>query len=254
MTIEKLFRAPYSVPNALQVTGEGLWVADQITDRVALVELAGPSEYGVTKLIRDIPSESSNTSGMAHGAGTLGLAVNGAATLWRPPRDADAGAGEGAILQVDADSGQTLRRELVPGGGGVHGMEYDHFEEGFLWVTTLKDQTLSKIRIEGWTVEHVIALPYGRAHGVVRAADGVWVVHTSERVIVKLDLESGAEMDRVVVPESEPQPHGLSAYDSDLLYCDATSGWVVKVSLEDLEKADRWHFKENADGDGRRII
>ena len=66
----------------------------------------------------------------------------------------------------------------------------------------------------------------------------VELICTSERVIVKLDLESGAEMDRVVVPDSEPQPHGLSAYDSDLLYCDATSGWVVKVSLEHLE-ADR---------------
>ena len=110
-------------------------------------------------------------------------------------------------------------------------MENEHFEEGVLWVTTLKDQTLSKMSIDGWTVEHVIPLPYGRAHGVVRVEDGVWVVHTSERVIVKLDLESGAVLDRVSVPESEPQPHGLSAYGSDLLYCDATSGWVVKVSL-----------------------
>ena len=38
--IEKLFRSPYSVPNGLQVTDEGVWVVDQITDRVALVELA----------------------------------------------------------------------------------------------------------------------------------------------------------------------------------------------------------------------
>ena len=53
------------MPNALQVVEEGLWITDQITDRVALIEIAEPSEYGVTRLIRDIPSESSNTSGMA---------------------------------------------------------------------------------------------------------------------------------------------------------------------------------------------
>ena len=47
-TVEKLFRAPYGVPNALQVVKEGLWITDQITDRVALVEIAEPSEYGVT--------------------------------------------------------------------------------------------------------------------------------------------------------------------------------------------------------------
>ena len=32
-TIEKLFRAPYGVPNGLQVTDEGLWIVDQITDQ-----------------------------------------------------------------------------------------------------------------------------------------------------------------------------------------------------------------------------
>ena len=76
-TIEKLFRAPYGVPNALQVVEEGLWITDQITDRVALIEIAEPSEYGVTRLIRDIPSESSNTSGMAWGGGSLWLAATG---------------------------------------------------------------------------------------------------------------------------------------------------------------------------------
>ena len=48
-SIEKLFRAPYGVPNALQTVAEGLWITDQITDRVALVEIAAPSEYGVTR-------------------------------------------------------------------------------------------------------------------------------------------------------------------------------------------------------------
>ena len=64
--IEKAFRSPYSVPNGLQVTDEGLWVVDQITDRVALVEITSDPDYTVPKLIRDIPSESSNTSGMTY--------------------------------------------------------------------------------------------------------------------------------------------------------------------------------------------
>ena len=64
ITFTKLFRAPYSVPNGLQFTTAGLWIADQITDRVALMEVTTPGDYGVTKLIRDIPSQSSNTSGM----------------------------------------------------------------------------------------------------------------------------------------------------------------------------------------------
>jgi len=90
---------------------------------------------------------------------------------------------------------------------------------------------LSKVRIADWSVQHVLDLPYNRAHGVVRVEDGIWVVHTADRVIVKLDVESGRELDRIDVPEPLPQPHGLSIYSEGLLYCDATSGWVVKIVL-----------------------
>ncbi len=229
--IKKLFRAPYGVPNALQVVGDQLWVADQITDRVALIEIAEPSEYGVTRLVRDVPSDSSNTSGMAFGGGSLWLAANCQATLWRPARPMDAQQGAGEIIELDPETGATRRRWAVPGPSGVHGMEYDHFDAGHVWVTTLKAQTLSKMRIDDWSVQHVIDLPYPRAHGVVRVADGIWVVHTANRVIVKLDVGDGKELDRIEVPESEPQPHGLSAFGKNLLYCDATSGWIVQILL-----------------------
>jgi streptogramin lyase len=230
--IENVGRSPYGVPNGLQVTDEGLWVVDQITDRVALLDLADYSDYyGVHKLIRDIPSESSNTSGLTYGEGALWLAANGPADIWRPARPTDAQKGQGEILKVDPYSGETLARYPLPGGGGVHGIEYDPFEAGRLWVTTLKDQTLTKMRIADWSVEQVIPLPYKRAHGVVRVADGVWVVHTADRVVVKLSVADGHELDRIEVPHPYPEPHCLSIFGRDLLYCDASSGWVTKITL-----------------------
>ncbi|MCL4861143.1 MAG: hypothetical protein KJZ93_17125 [Caldilineaceae bacterium] len=231
-TIEKLFRAPYAVPNGLQVTDEGLWIVDQITDRVALVEIGEQTQsYGVTKLIRDIPSESSNTSGLGWDGGALWLAANGDAHLWRPARPHDASAHNGDILKVDPQTGATLARHPLPGGGGTHGLEIDRFEPDTIWLTTLKSQTLTKMRISDWSIQHVIPLPYQRAHGVVRVADGVWVVHTADRVIVKLDVNDGRELDRIEVPKPHPEPHCLSNYGDDLLYCDATSGWVVKITV-----------------------
>lgn len=231
-TFEKLFRAPYGVPNALQRAEDGLWIADQISDRLALVEIAPPGDYGVTVRLREIPTDGSNISGMAAGEGALWVASNGPGTLWRPARPTDAAAGQGEILKVDPDTGKTLMRRLVPGAGGVHGMEYDAIEPGHVWITTLKQQTLTKMRTADWQEVHSIRLPYGRAHGVVRTATGVWVVHTSERVIVHLSVDDGRELGRVAVPESEPQPHGLCAWEGDeLAYCDATSGWVVRVVL-----------------------
>jgi hypothetical protein len=230
--IEKLFRAPYAVPNDLQMTEEGLWIVDQMTDRVALTDINSlVPECEVPKLIRDIPSESSNTSGLAYGGGTLWVAANGEGVLWRPVRPTDAKRGQSDILKVDPLTGKTLERYPLPGGGGLHGVEYDPYEEGYLWVTTLKDQTLSKMRISDWSVQHVIPLSYHRAHGVVRVKDGIWVVHTSDRVIVKLDVKDGKELDRINVPKSDPEPHGLSIFGKDLIYCDATSGWITKITL-----------------------
>ena len=230
-TFEKLFRAPYGVPNAVQRTDDGLWVADQISDRLALIDVAEPGDYGVTFRRREIPSEGSNISGMAVGEGALWVASNGPGTLWRPSRPSDAEAGAGVILKVSPADGATLMRRPVPGGGGVHGMEYDHVEPGHEWITTLKQQTLTKVRTADWEVVHEIPLPYGRAHGVVRRSEGIWVIHTSERVVVCLDVADGGEVGRVEVPTDWPEPHGLTDWgDGELAYCDATSGWIVRVS------------------------
>jgi len=227
--IEKLFRSPYSVPNGLQVTDEGVWIADQITDRVALVELTESSDYGVTKLIRDVPTESSNTSGLAYGGDTLWLAANGSGNMWRQVRPTDAN--EGEILRVDPQTGKTLQRYKIPDGGGTHGLEYDNYEYGYVWIETLKNKVLHKVRISDWSVQHTIPLPYDRAHGVVRVEDGIWVVHTSDRLIIKLDIEDGSKLDEIHVSNEYPEPHGLSLSGDDLLYCDATSGWVVKITF-----------------------
>ena len=230
--IERLFRAPYSVPNGLQVVDEGLWIVDQITDRVSLMEIESVDpDYGTTKFIRDIPSESANTSGMAFGGGALWLAANGDGSRWRPVRETDPKKGAAEIFEVDPQNGNTLERYPVPGGGGVHGFEYDHVEEGVVWVTHPGRKEMSKVRLPDWTVERVYQLPLERAHGVVRMEDGIWVTFTSDRVIVKLDLDSGEELDRIEVPEPHPQPHGLSLYGEDFIYCDASSGWVAKINL-----------------------
>ena len=52
-------------------------------------------------------------------------------------------------------------------------------------------------------MQHVIPLPYSRAHGVVRVEEGVWVVHTADRLTVKLDRAEGTKLDRIEIPPSD---------------------------------------------------
>jgi len=215
----------------MQVTDEGLWIVDQISDRAALARLEDPvAYYGVPWVHREIPTESSNTSGLTWGDGSLWLAANGDAALWRPARPTDAEAHTGEILRVDPATGATQARYPIPGGGGTHGVEYDQFEPGYIWVEALKDQKLLRMRLSDWSIQHVIELPYKRAHGLVQQEDGMWVVHTGDRVIVKLAMD-GQELDRITVPDSEPEPHCLTAWGDDMIYCDASSGWVVRIEM-----------------------
>ena len=52
--IDAAFRAPYAQPNGMQITDEGLWVADQVTDRCALIETENVNRYGKTLVLREI--------------------------------------------------------------------------------------------------------------------------------------------------------------------------------------------------------
>jgi hypothetical protein len=177
----------------MQVTDDGVLVADQVTDRVALMEIAVPDRFGATQLLSEVGTESSNTSGLTVGGGALWLGANGPGARENPrAHDAD----QGTVIKADPATGETLGRWKLPVVGGTHGLEYDNFEDDVLWVTSTSDQTLLKMKISDWSVKDKIDLEYTRPHGVVRVEDGIWMVYTSDRLIVKLNFD-GSEVRRI---------------------------------------------------------
>ena len=67
---EYMFTVPVAMPNGLQGTDGGLWIADQESDDVFLVD-------GEGTIHRRLRTEMENGSGIAYGDGALWLGSNG---------------------------------------------------------------------------------------------------------------------------------------------------------------------------------
>ena len=81
-----------------------------------------------------------------------------------------------------------MSRHPLPGNGGTHSIDYDQYENSIVWLTTPRQDTVSKVRISDWTVLHTIPITHGGGHGIVRVEDRIWIVHRQDRVFLKLDL------------------------------------------------------------------
>src|SRR2546421_11688873 len=100
--ITKLFKSPDGHPNALEATPEGLWVGEQITDIAYLLD------WKTGEVLKKVPTESSNTSGMAYGGGYLWMGANGGPPI-RHPRPGELT--YGGIVKAGVRNGRT---------GGLH--------------------------------------------------------------------------------------------------------------------------------------
>src|SRR5258708_6082268 len=78
--VERIFKAPDIHPNALEAAPDGLWIGDQVSERVFKVD------WHTGKVLLELQTESHNTSGLAVGGGYLWLNANGGVTRPPPPR------------------------------------------------------------------------------------------------------------------------------------------------------------------------
>ena len=209
--VRPLWKSPDGHPNALEATKEGLWVGEQTTD------IAYLCDWETGKVLRTVPTESSNTSGMAYGGGFLWMAANGPAN-GRKSRPTDAKTG--AVIKIDAKTGKTIARYPIPGGGGVHGLTWI---EKSLWVTTLSQKTLTRVDAD-FNVQHAIPVTLGRAHGLAWDKDSIWCVFSNDVVIQRLDANDGRIRETVQLTTSDPEPHGMTRHKGTFYYCNAAIG------------------------------
>ena len=144
-TVTKLFKTADGHPNALDVSPEGFWIGEQVTDRVILMDMNG-------KVLKAFQTECHNCSGLAVGGGYLWLSANGAAQFDRPIKIESSSS---EILQCQMD-GTVVKRHPVPlGGGGATGIEY---VDGTLWIVASRLRALMQVNAE--TFQPIVAHPF----------------------------------------------------------------------------------------------
>src|ERR1700730_15272597 len=124
--VEKLFKSPDRYPNALEAMPDGLWVGDQVSERVLKLD------WQTGKVLEDFIAEAHNTSGIAVGGCYLWIGCNGAGTAAanRPlTRPTDKSYGE--IAKCDMKTGKQVKAYRSPW-GGTHGTTWDHSTD-HLW-------------------------------------------------------------------------------------------------------------------------
>ena len=209
MKAVEAFKSPCEMPNGLQWTDDGLYVMDQLSDNVYVVDETG-------RVLQTIHTPTENGSGITVGGGYLWTASNGE-TASRPYRSTDTHLGY--IYKLDLKTGKAVDRYRTPDGGGIHGIEWD---DGLMWVTAFNPKAIYLIDpSEGFKIVRRFEVSLPRLHGLARVGEGLWCAHTTDNVIVKYDIESGEELDRIVMNDNDPFVHGLSIRDGSLWYADA---------------------------------
>ena len=133
--VEILYQSPDGNPNGLEATPEGLWVGEQITDRAYLLDW----ETGRPLTMHE--TQSSNTSGIAAGGGSVFMAANGPPILRdRRPHDLERG---GRIVKLDAKTGKHVKNYTTPNGGGLHGLLW---AQDSLWITQFRPNAIVRSR------------------------------------------------------------------------------------------------------------
>ncbi len=213
-TVERLFKAPDIHPNALEAAADGLWIGDQVSERVFKVD------WRTGKVLHEVQTESHNMSGLAVGGGYLWLNANGGVSGRRPPRPADKPFGE--IIQADITTGKTINVYRPAWRGGVHGIVWSE-QTQTLWSTALNISALAELDPKDkLRILRIIPVKGDRPHGLDWENGSLWCLFAGDRLIQKLDPDSRKVLQIVKLsPTSDPDPHGMCIHDGYMYYCDA---------------------------------
>src|SRR5581483_4309333 len=216
--VEKLFKTPDRYPNALEATPEGLWVGDQVSERVNRLD------WQTGKVLDDFIAEAHNTSGLAVGDGYLWIGCNGggtAAQLRSFTRPFDRQYGE--IVKCDMHTGKQVKGYKSPW-GSTHGTAYAHDTDKLWAIAPGLGLALELDPKDDLRISRMVSIKMDTPHGVEWYRGHLWVMAAAGRLVQRIDPENGKVLEIWKLAPEDPDPHGMCIHDNYVYYCDAGLG------------------------------
>jgi streptogramin lyase len=221
--MEMLWKSPDRYPNALEATPEGLWVGDQVSERINLLD------WKTGKVLEDFIGEAHNTSGLAVGGGFIWIGCNGsgtAASLREFKRPFDRSYGE--IVKLDM-KGKQQKGYRTPW-GGVHGTCYVK-ETDKLWAVAPGLGFLAEMDPkDDLRIVSMLQIKMNVPHGLDWYDGSWWVIDGADRLVQRIDPKGGRVQEIWAFGPNDPDPHGMCIHDNHVYFTDAGLGGGRKPS------------------------
>jgi streptogramin lyase len=221
--IELLYKSPDRYPNALEAAPDGLWVGDQVSERINKLD------WETGKVLEDFIGEAHNTSGLAVGGGYIWIGCNGAGTAaslrdFKRPFDRN----YGEIVKLDM-KGKQVKGYRTPW-GGVHGTFYMR-ETDKLWAVAPGLGFLAEMDPkDDLRITRMLQIRMNVPHGLDFYDGSFWVIDGADRLVQRIDPESGRAQENWKFGPNDPDPHGMCIYNKHVYFTDAGLGGGRKPS------------------------
>jgi hypothetical protein len=239
-------------PNGLQATDQGLWIIDQGPGSKAYLV-----DYDHGKIIREFETETTASSGITFDGTALWIGSTysreivrsdaatgktlerhftpGAGVIYKfagdPPQRSSPLAktrqppqprGPGRVASADgaAQVGGFQMGEALGGaapGTGAHGQEW---RDGRLWFAVPPSRTVYCIDPKTWVVQTMFPTAGNRPHGIGWEGPHLWVTDSNLNAFHKHDPLTGEIVEKIVLNDSDPLPHGMTIRNGWMWYCD----------------------------------
>ena len=102
-------------------------------------------------------------------------------------------------------------------GTGAHGQEW---RDGRLWFAVPPSRTVYCIDPRTWVVQTMFPTAGNRPHGIGWEGRYLWVTDSNLNAFHKHDPATGEIVEKIVLNDSDPLPHGMTIRNGWMWYCD----------------------------------